>query len=61
MLDYIPEISERYEFIEKIGEGGFAKVYKARNKITKILYALKITDKKDLEEGNKNDYLKKTL
>ena len=61
MLDYIPQISERYELIEKIGTGGFSIVYKARNKKTDILYALKIIDKNDLEEGNKNDYLKKKI
>lgn len=38
-------IAEEYELIEKIGDGTYAEVYKARSKRTKKICAIKKVDK----------------
>ena len=42
---------DRFEFLEKIGEGTYGKVYKGRIKNTKQLVALKKTRLDSEEEG----------
>ena len=42
------EISEDYEFCEKIGEGAFGKVYRVVHKASGIPRAVKVLYKKDL-------------
>jgi len=42
---------QKYEICEKLGEGAYGVVYKARNKATRMLYALKIIPLDSIEEG----------
>ena len=42
---------EMFEIIDKIGEGSFGKVFKARHKISKKIYALKKIKIEDTNEG----------
>ena len=44
-------ISNRYKFIEKIGEGSFGRIYKCINIITKKEVAVKIVDKNDTKKS----------
>ena len=57
MQSFISDISTLYSIKEKIGKGGFSKVYKAFDKINNRECALKIFSKEDIEEGNKKKYL----
>lgn len=49
------DISDFYEFMEKIGEGSFGKVYKARQKDTDKLFAIKLLYKKQM--ANKSEII----
>ena len=42
-----------YELLDKLGEGSFGKVYKAKHKLTNVMYAIKAIDKlnKNNQEG----------
>ena len=47
-MGYNNEISDYYEFLEKIGEGAFGKVYKVIHKDSGKIRAVKLLYKKDL-------------
>ncbi len=52
-------LKDNYDGIQKLGEGGFGKVYKARNKIDGKFYAIKVL--KDFESKSqevKETYIK---
>lgn len=38
----VPNLPERFEFLEKLGQGGMGVVYKARNKYTNTMVAIKM-------------------
>lgn len=42
------DIKQKYDFLEVLGRGSFAKVHKAAKKIDGTLYAIKVIRKKDL-------------
>jgi serine/threonine protein kinase len=45
-----PEVTDKYIFNEKIGEGSFGKVYNAQSIATKDRVAIKLVDKKGLRK-----------
>ena len=53
----ISEISDKYDLVSAIGQGGFAKIYKAIDKSSKKKYALKIFDKELIKAQIENEYL----
>ena len=61
MMKFISDISELYEKISVIGKGGFGIVYKALEKSTNRICALKIIYKDYIKNGNKNDYIKNNI
>lgn len=48
------EINKNYSILQKIGEGRFSMVYKCQHKTTKALYALKIINKLNLSNEEKD-------
>ena len=61
MLNYISDISEKYELMECIGKGGFSEVHKALDKINHRECALKLIYKDYIEKGNQKDYMKNSI
>ncbi len=52
-------LKDNYEGIQKLGEGGFGKVYKARNKIDGKFYAIKVLKDFDSKSSEVRDqYIK---
>ncbi|OZJ06806.1 hypothetical protein BZG36_00102 [Bifiguratus adelaidae] len=49
---------DRYEFLEKLGDGAFSDVYKARDKETQTLVAVKIVRKHELNANQRANVLK---
>src|ERR1700694_3949605 len=45
-------LADRYEFLELIGEGGFASVYQVRNLRLRRVEALKVLAEDDLSENS---------
>jgi NIMA (never in mitosis gene a)-related kinase len=52
-----PSTKEDFEFLQKIGEGSFGKVYKARRKQDNLIYALKMINISKMD----NEEIKNTL
>ena len=52
-------LKDNYDSIQKLGEGGFGKVYKARNNIDAKFYAIKVLKDFDSKTNDvKDQYIK---
>lgn len=50
-------IEKNYEILEKIGEGGFSVVYKAKHRLTKINRCIKIIEKSKFSKNRQNSLI----
>lgn len=45
--------SKDFEILSSLGSGAYAEVYKAKHKVTNVVYSIKVIDKRNVEKENK--------